>query len=939
MKRLLVYLTAWVVCAACAAPGWSQEMRKPLAAWFGGYETITFNDEIVWPLRLVADVNYGSKPIYPVEPGALNRASAILVGEGSAAAFPKEEVDGLKEWVQNGGILILSGTEGQSLFGNTPPGWIGAKKWWTGSIDPKSAQLLKPEHPLAKGVTAEMLSGLVGAGGVDEVTTGVSVIGHGTESYLMVNAYGKGEVVVLGGKLTPQGWPADVQGQILQDLPAVAVQVWRNLAATLPLPTATEAIEQWAKGAGREFAVWSRWQKGKLTGGMAQVPPYPLAGDELKALVFNAGMGERCWKSFFVTNATSVRTLTVTPTDLAGPGGAKIPASDLSVYVQDKPRADYTKASYWLVDPQYVDPVGSPAVKAEANGTTTWWVKLRCVDARPGEYAGAIELKDGGRLLQKLPVKVTVWPLRQPEPDLLHYESEHIWFCMPGGNWTSANSKENNNAKIVNYMQHLGELGVDFGQSWSDVDRRYCLQDFVRLKEDGRRWKEAADQDPKILNREKLPHLDFSEYDTIYFDSAIRAGLLNFSMNYLAPENGDLTPEKLRAEQWYWREYATYLKDRGYTNVYTKIMDEFGAEGVKEFIKYSRVIRPAGIKTYTTTYDFMQLPRAAAKIDPDIDLWQMNTLSKPYREWLAEKNVTLDPKDIFWGCTASSFWGKVDGGSVGWLMAYMRFAGFHVHGYVRWRDNDTEGALDGPDGPFDSVTVVEDGQSVYQGRYLASLYRMMDYARKNGKGAAAAQAEKGLEEVIGRSPNALIPIVDDSKATAYGDDLTFLGVMRNLPPERFEAAKLKLFELTTQLKAALGNVPASVKYADTYLVKDGRPACRIVSTDMPEAAQSLAEQLKRLGGVAPVVVDALDPAAKETVVLVGTFKESEPLRQIIQETVPGEITEFYPGRGRYAIKYLPAYKHGMILIIGGNDVGVKKGTEMFGRFLTSENLW
>ena len=144
-------------------------------------------------------------------------------------------------------------------------------------------------------------------------------------------------------------------GQAIQDLPPVAAQVWRNLIATLSLPTTPECVAQWGKARQKEFSVWSRYQKGKMLGGTTCTPPYPREGEELQSLAYDAGIGERCWKYFFVTNTSPVAGLTVTATDLTGPAG-KMPASALTVYIQDRPYPDFVKGSHWLVGPEF--PVG-----------------------------------------------------------------------------------------------------------------------------------------------------------------------------------------------------------------------------------------------------------------------------------------------------------------------------------------------------------------------------------------------------------------------------------------------------------------------------------------------------------------------------------------------------------------------------------------------------
>ena len=56
-----------------------------------------------------------------------------------------------------------------------------------------------------------------------------------------------------------------------------------------------------------------------------------------------------------------------------------------------------------------------------------------------------------------------VWPLHAPDAGLLHFEMEHIWFCMPGGYWLDP--KQYDPALLAKYQQDLGRMEVDVGES------------------------------------------------------------------------------------------------------------------------------------------------------------------------------------------------------------------------------------------------------------------------------------------------------------------------------------------------------------------------------------------------------------------------------------------------------------------------------------------
>ena len=960
MKRFGILLLVGALAPWVAA----QDVRKPMGAWFDGYEILTFEAELAWALDLNADAHYAGPVYWQPDQNLFQRYSVIMLGRGGSRALTSEQVAGLGAWVADGGVLVLAAAEGPRLFGKEIPPWFGAKAWWGGDIKAGSAGIQQPAHPLAAGLDAENVAGLIGPGGVAELTTGVSVIGREGISFLMVNAHGRGHVVCLGGKLFPER-PVGADEQIVTSMSPLAMRVWRNAANHFRLPRRSDAIERWGaskdgghpgwwhwRSAGRDggLAVWWRYEKEKPLGAASFYAPFPAEGETLASLDFNVGMAERCWKTFFLTHTVSLTNLTVTPTDLTlcGKGGKAIPATAMTVYVQEKPRPDFPRASYWLVEPKYVAPVGSPAVALGKNHTSTWWVKLKCVDIAPGEYAGALEFREGKKLLRRLPIKVVVWPLHQPGPEVLHYELEHDWFSMPGGYYIRPKDPARYNPDLLAvYMAHLAEMGVDFGQnSGSDVSKGYC-NSFLRLKEDGRSWGEAIAKDPQLTRRDALPHLDFSGFDGMYFDNAIRAGLTSFSINFL--NLNKMTPDEARWQAWYWREYATYLKERGYPRVYAKIMDEFGPDGVDEFIRQAKLIRPAGFRVYTTSPSFQYDPASVAKIDPYLDMWQWWGLSEPWPEIARRRGIAWDPDNELWSYTASSFWGSYSdyARGAGWSVAWRRHAGLHTHGYMRWHWNDHEGCLPGPDGPFDTVTVINNGQSVYQARYLAGLYGMIEKARQlPGARDAAAQVEQEIEKVIGWNRDALVPILAQDiggpqVARLYGEGVREAFPQICLPPERYEAAKVRLFQLILRLKAAMGDVLPTVRYGDTALVASGRPACRLVCDENPSAAQTLQRHVRELAGAdLPLLNAASAGKGAGARVVLGTWNGSPLIRESVAAHAPGEITAFYPGPGAYAVKPLPDIEGGaLILIIGGDMDGLAKGAEFFGRFLVAEDRW
>jgi hypothetical protein len=400
--------------------------------------------------------------------------------------------------------------------------------------------------------------------------------------------------------------------------------------------------------------------------------------------------------------------------------------------------------------------------------------------------------------------------------------------------------------------------------------------------------------------------------------------------------------------KWRLTEYATYLKERGYPQVYSKIYDEFGPEGVAEFVNTASFIRPCGFKTYTTTPNFQYDPISVQTIDPYLDMWQW----WPIVDWSqiqSDLNISWNPTNELWAYTASSYWGNyIDyGRGAGWTMAYGKFAGLHTHGYLRWMWNDHDGVLPAwtlDFAPNDSVTVINNSQSIYQARYLAELYRMIDYANQKGLAASTVTyIESELPKIIGTSESAIIKIIYDRSYVAekYGPNAQDIFTDICVSPKNYEAAKVRIFNLILQLKNAMAaNVQPSLKYGDCSLIDDGTLRFQIVrDIGYSSQAEIVSEEIVRLTGITPTIAATYNPIYPVHIIM-GTFGTSTSVQDIVAANVSGQITTYYPAAGAYAIKYIPTsnYPGGdVIMIVGGDALGLQKGAAAFNNFLIPAN--
>ncbi len=938
---LLVFLFLRSVDSVYAAP---TDTPKPMGAWFGLYQKLTFDDEIVWPTGAWIETHY-----YKFNPQRISQYGSILIGPGAGTRLTPEATAALQEWVANGGTLILSGGEPQQLWGPKLPAWVageGATNWWR--KEPLQVSLQQASHPLTQGLAVE--NGEAGwqvNNGIANLQTGTSLIGDGKVSMLFENRHGRGRVLYIGTLLVPQTFPKTRLG----DMSPLMKRFWSNVVTYLPLPTRHDAIAAWAaKQANQEpLAVWVRFEEEKPLGGRLYNPPHPTGPDLLSALRSDMGIGEINRQFFFITSKRSFPALTLQTGDLIGERGAKIPASQVRIYVQEKPLPDWPKSSYWLVEPQFVAPLGSPAIEVKANETYTYWVVIDSGAATPGNYRGNLQFHDGKNVVKTLPLEVKVWPLHQPGVDVLQLEMEHNFFTLPGGYYIR--KEQNDPVLLKKYLDDLGRLGVSVGQVGGDLDKGY-YHPFTTLRADGRSLEEAIKADPQRFQQDPLPSLSFSgQYDG-WWNDAIAAGMQNYSQawllsaNYLTPRiyPGQKlavdSPENLRISLWLLGEYRKYLRERGLLETYIKVMDEFPPEKVPEYIRSAGPAQKAGFKTYTTTYNLLKDKAAIAQMDPYTDMWQTTWQLENLQNFFKKNEVPFAKENDFWGTTASSYWGQyIDyPRGYGWAAARLRMGGLHVHGYLRWQREGYGGVFVGPEGPFNSVSVATYAQSVSEGRYLAQLYRLIDYAKSSGRGAEVArQIETEIaREVIGLPQDGarpLIPLVTSPTVLA-GVEAQNADPQNHMSPEVYARAKVRVFEMLLRLQKAMDNLKPDVLYDGLVLVQDGKSNSSLMANGYEAAASELVARITSLGGVQPATVATPNGVA----VVLGTLKDA-PVKALVESELANEITPFYPAAGTYAIRRLAASPNrpATILVVGGDAAGVEIGARNLGRLLTTRN--
>ena len=1007
--RLLVL--AALLPALCvngrAARGAPEEAeRLPFGAAFSLYQLPVFTSEVVWPFDIAFEGRRGPKAQEELLEH-IERCSSFLVGRGAGRELTGEELDRLGQWIANGGNLVISAHEGRVLFAGGIPRWLGRDSWKTENVSlfppVKEADTIEEmleedlaaagdalpvdaspmgtlealDHPLTRGLDARMFAD-IGKGSIGirkrELLRaqhvliggegGQALVHQGGHVLVWLRRHGKGNILYLGGELTPLPHRPDPPEQtILYQLPEAAVRLWERIADAFECPRRSDAIRRHLQDSDRDLVTWWRYERERANGGELCRPPVPTTpADIVTNLQFDVGRGERMWRELYVTTARD-RRVRVDIGALDGPDGTAIPTGSWEVLVQQTPRRLHPlmrdanpvpgriKAPYHLVPPAEAPPLDNESIDMAGGHTHTLWLRLLCPEhAAPGTYRGHLRLVSDGDSVHALPVSVTVWPIRVPDPGVLSFEFEHSWESLPGGSFLFADTPGRFDPELLAAcMRQVAELGINVGQ-WSGYFTGGYGAKRVRLRESGAPLDHTVQAARGILRQDPLPALDFSFFDDAYFTPAIAAGLTRFQTNILPgkdhtwtytqlayPDAKPMGAEHQRIMAWYYGELVHHLRERGYTDIQCKTMDEWAPEHAAGFVTNAAPLKAAGFRVLTTTASAMWSAESVRTIDPYLDIWQGEMLTEDWRVLLRDRlGVAPGAADTFFAYTASSVpgWVKDSGRLWGWLSAYCRFPALHTHHYFRHYWTDTQPALAGRTGLYNSVAAISHAMGVTRGRYLVSLYDMIERAKSKGIAPdVVREVASAIAGVIGPRDDAILRLEKNPSATAarYGVE----GVTKWVPyytmtadPAEHERAKLELFGLMVRMARLLEGEAPSVRYAHTTLVRDGMLRCR-VEAEFPEARSTIMDALAPL-------LRASKPAPVVRIVC-GT-RDFAPIQELVADTLQDRVTAHYPAPGRYATFVIDAAPP-TIVVVGGDAAGVMQGTELLTRFFVTENMW
>jgi hypothetical protein len=348
--------------------------------------------------------------------------------------------------------------------------------------------------------------------------------------------------------------------------------------------------------------------------------------------------GEYLTACFGVYPLHDCGTLKLSLDDLSGPGGAKIQAQDVQLKVVRYKDVNAGKllsqSACYTPIPKYMDVVPAAGIPIGPGVTRSFWMIAHVPSQAPaGTYKGEIALNWSGGQSDKLPISLTVWPIKLDEPDM----PIGIFLTTPSGG----------------YMK-LDPSGALAAQAWKEVldDTRAHGQTSV---------------DPDINIPLKKYHdgkaeVDFSEADR-FMEGAravgftqeicgygVKAGGLDMKIHpdmdlaavakkWGAPDYGELAKAYFNAV----REHA---KEHNWLPICWSTDDEFLVHpgGTPEKLAaFHRTLQQSAPDFHFGTYDSVQYdkhPDKAAEFDKmlaDIDTWGAG-IHSPREAELAQKN-------------------------------------------------------------------------------------------------------------------------------------------------------------------------------------------------------------------------------------------------------------------------------------------------------------
>jgi len=573
-------------------------------------------------------------------PEEFSNYSVVVIAHSQERPFTSAENARVREYLQNGGnILLLNQAPRRMVDAESKDAgrdWMGFEVDRIQPIDPGSANLANDR--VLEGVVApdgarpSWIGGLLGARDLEPDVE--MLIGGETGTLALRRRVGDGTVYFLGSELFRLRLPSSPH----QPDSDSYVRLIRNiLAAHSPLTLANWQTSQAddLSSKGQRFLLWNReWQRGTEDRPIF-LPPLPAGSELIDSFNVDLAIDEYEALQINLTDLGKGGLLTW-KTDLGG-----LPDNALAVFVQDRPDpipwpkdpSLVKESPFWLMPPAALDPKGQEAVRIEAGETRILWLKWNSHDLRPGTHRAQIRFLVDGEAAGTVGFNVTVHPVRVPKRRAITLQ--------PFGHvYGDVNKAE----PAMRFKRNLRDHGFE----WTLIN---TLRPATFLVDGHPLTAPFLKEHLSAILSDQPPPIDFSSMDA-FVEGALEHNLTYFrvtqnlteSINALSRQ-AKLSDEQAReVRQWYLREFARYLEDKGIRNFYVSMGDEMSVEELRErFLPWSEDLAQAGWKStssFTTSVvaDFGLTETLAQTVGS----WTLNRQHLPkFGQWVREGKIRL----------------------------------------------------------------------------------------------------------------------------------------------------------------------------------------------------------------------------------------------------------------------------------------------------------
>lgn len=641
--------------------------------------------------------------------------------------------EALAEFLKKGGTLLLSGRPAAQLLPLVLPGAT-----YVSFPSPVPVTFTPAGEELAKGADRTLI---LSTDGVRVPSGGESLATAGDASAIFEARIGQGRVLFVGEHLFPPFGTVD-ENAMFRALKAPVQSALdtlnNNLFARLNAPPAGEAISSWLKETknSRAMSVWFRdFDQQPFEGAEHLDPPVPLNGEFVGELPLEMGVNETERRIFYTTTSAPAMQFSCRVSPLKSASGS-IPESQVSILAMERPSDTFVGPTVYFGS--LPDISGNENATLAFNGprTVTWCLRVNSRDMRPGDYRGNVEFFDGARKLAAIPVSVKIWPVSLYK------------------RWV------NFSAEIFTYFHYLKDEKARTGFADKARDWRQHFVDFGlggfstysapagRVRATGSPFTKAVEENPAAFRGPNPPRLEMGEEADTFFNILMNEGVTQYRGYHLCgpPIEAFLplakkvhgkenltadSPETLALAQYWFSEFGRYVREKGYTDTWTKIMDEWGPEDVEPFLRYARIAQGAGWKvTGNPGLESVLSNRTLRnRVWDSIDMWwyAWNPVFLRIAEMMKERGKPVDPENGLWGTQTSSWWWNHSAYNLmnyTWGLSLNGFKGLHWHGWSRGNPNSAGVWLEMKNGReriFPSIAYEMMAEGLEEGQYIQML--------------------------------------------------------------------------------------------------------------------------------------------------------------------------------------------------------------------------